>query len=365
MNHITKHTLTALIGLAFLSACGGGGGATCNTELAPTATHPLKKTGQTKSYENNTTEVSDGSLKDDGHYRKGVDTNYTRDDVKEIVTDHVTGLMWQDDADAKTIRKQWLTDANYDTCKDNDASAACSDTGGDVTIATYCAALDLGGYTDWRIPSADELAGIIDYGRSNPSIDPTFQNTSASYYWSATDHVSDSSHTDAWHVGFSDGKVQYFCLYGKSRNWHVRCVRGENNTSGNFVTNVDVILDNTTGLRWQDNADAGEKKLSWKAAIEYCESLSLCGKDDWRLPNINELKSLVERTRSDPAIASEFAHVGSAFLSREYWSSTGLTSDENRAWSIGFIHGMSNTYSKVQRDGAYIEHFVRCVQEGD
>ncbi len=361
MNHITLPTLTTLIGLAFLSACGGGA-ATCDTELAPTATHPLKKTGLTKSYENNTTEITDGSLKDDGHYQKGTDTNYTRDDAKEIVTDHVTGLMWQDDADAKNVKKQWLTDANYATCKDDNTSAACSDTTGDVTIATYCAALDLGGYTNWRVPTADELAGILDHGRSDPSIDPTFQNTRASYYWSATDHVS---RTSAWHVGFTDGKVQYSCLYGKSRNWHVRCVRGESNTTGNFVANADVILDNTTGLRWQDNVDAEEKKLSWKAAIAYCESLSLCSRDDWRLPNINELKSLVDRTRNNPAIASEFTHVGSAFLSREYWSSTGLTSDENRAWSIGFIHGMSNTSSKIPISGDDIEHFVRCVQGGE
>ena len=360
MNHITPHTLTALIGLAFLSACGGS---TCDTELAPTATHPLKKTGQTRSYENNTTEVTDGSLKDDGYYRKGVDANYTRDDAKEIVTDHVTGLMWQDDADAKNVKKQWLTDANYDTCKDNNASAACSDTGGD-TVATYCASLNLGGYTDWRVPSADELAGILDYGRNNPSIDPTFQNTSTSHYWSATEHTS---HTDAWYVNFYQGYVRYTDLFSnKSSKRYVRCVRGEeHNTSDRFVTNGDVILDNITGLRWQDNTDTEEKELSWQAAIEYCESLSLCGKDNWRLPNINELKSIIDYTRGNPAIAPEFTHVGFGFLSREYWSSTGLTSDENRAWSIGFIHGMTNTYSKIPISGDDTKNFVRCVQGGE
>ncbi len=361
MNHITIHTLTALIGLALLSACGGG--AACDTEMTPTATQPLKKTGQTKSYENNTTEVSDGSLKDDGHYQKGTTANYTRDNAKEVVTDHVTGLMWQDDADAKNVTKQWLTDANYATCKDDNASAACSDTSGD-TIATYCAALNLGGYTDWRVPTADELAGILDYGRSDPSIDPTFHNTSASYYWSATDHTS---HTDAWYVGFSDGKIDYSNLFSdKSSKRNIRCVRGEeHNTSGNFVTNGDVILDNTTGLRWQDNEDAEFKELNWKGAIEYCESLSICGKNDWRLPNIHELQSIVDRTHDHPTIAPEFTHVNSALLSQYYWSSTGLTSDENRAWSIGFGGGVSGSSSKIKMGGSDSEHLVRCVQGGE
>ena len=108
-----------------------------------------------------------------------------------------------------------------------------------------------------------------------------------------------------------------------------------------------------------------DKELSWKAAIDYCESLSLCDHDDWRLPNINELRSIVDRTRKHPAIAPEFTHVGLSFLSREYWSSTGLTSDENYVWSIGFIHGMSDTASKIQVDGKDVEHFVRCVQGGE
>jgi len=49
----------------------------------------LKKTGQTKSYDKDGNEVTDGSLKDDGYYQKGVDPSYTRDDVKEIVIDHI------------------------------------------------------------------------------------------------------------------------------------------------------------------------------------------------------------------------------------------------------------------------------------
>ncbi len=63
-----------------------------------------KKTGQTKSYDTDGNEVTDGSIKDDGFYQKGVDPSYTRDDVKEIVIDHITGLQWQDDAEANSTK---------------------------------------------------------------------------------------------------------------------------------------------------------------------------------------------------------------------------------------------------------------------
>lgn len=52
----------------------------------------LKKTGQTVSYYAN----------DDGDYQKGITPSYSRDDAKEVVTDNVTGLMWQDDATTVT-----------------------------------------------------------------------------------------------------------------------------------------------------------------------------------------------------------------------------------------------------------------------
>lgn len=46
----------------------------------------------------------------------------------------------------------------------------------------------------------------------------------------------------------------------------------------------------SNGLEWQ--AGRVEKAASWEAAKTYCDSLELAGKSDWRLPNIDELKSL-------------------------------------------------------------------------
>jgi len=177
----------------------------------------VKKTGQTKSYDEDGNETTDGSVKDDGHYQKGVAPHYSRDDATDIVTDHITGLEWQDDVN---ITKQWLMDDNYDICEDNNSRSECYDTSGD-TATTYCEELDLGDYTDWRLPTSKELEGIVDYGKYDPSIDTTsFHNVVSSDYWSST--TNEYYHEYAWGVYFGNGTVY---RDAKDNNLYVRCVR--------------------------------------------------------------------------------------------------------------------------------------------
>jgi len=158
----------------------------------------LKKTGQTKSYDQDGNEVTDGSIKDDGYYQKGVTPSYTRDDAKEIVTDNITGLIWQDNEEAKTVTKNW-----------EDAKS-------------YCADLSLGGDSDWRLPTIVELQSIVVDGKVNPSIDTTkFVNYTTSYdYWSSTTYASYTNL--AWLVSFYYGYTSYS---NKSYGNSVRCVR--------------------------------------------------------------------------------------------------------------------------------------------
>ncbi len=179
----------------------------------------LKKTGQTKSYDTDGNEVADGSLKDDGFYQKGTTPSYTRDNTNETVLDNLTGLMWQDDLAVASVTKQWLTDANYNTCSNDKTDPACFDTTGD-TAATYCSELVMGGHEDWRLPTSVELEGIVNYGVRNPAIDSTFQNTASSYYWSSSSFVGNEN--GAWIVDFNYGNVNGDY---KDYDGYVRCVR--------------------------------------------------------------------------------------------------------------------------------------------
>ena len=195
--------------------------ATVNITINATQTpsnSTIKKTGQTKSYDVDGNEVTNNSLKDDAYYQKGITPNYTR--ASDIVTDELTGLMWQDDEAVSSNRKQWLTSANYDTCSNDTSSPACYDTSGD-TAATYCSDLSLGGHTDWRLPTSTELEGILDYSKYHPAIDTTyFNNVSSNHYWSSTTYEVNKD--NAWIVFFSYG---YVYDNRKGNNYYVRCVR--------------------------------------------------------------------------------------------------------------------------------------------
>ena len=184
----------------------------------------IKKTGQIKSYNEDGDEVTDGSLKDDGFYQKGVEPSYTRDDATDIVIDHITNLEWADDADVSSVTKPWLTQTNYDICGGENGqtqdTSKCTDTSGD-TATTYCANLTLGGHTDWRLPSIDELMNIADRSKQNPAIDTSyFQNVVSDGYWSSTTVVGDEN--GAWSVGFNYGNDDWGV---KSYSGYVRCVR--------------------------------------------------------------------------------------------------------------------------------------------
>jgi len=121
--------------------------------------------------------------------------------------------------------------------------------------------------------------------------------------------------------------------------------------------NEQEIRDNTVivdGLMWQDNEDIIKTKRNWHGAKRYCQNLKLFGFDDWYLPDINELKSIVA-SANKPTIKSGFNYTALSY----YWSSTtnrGYTKD---AWRINFANGFCNHYYK----GA--NHYVRCVRRAD
>ena len=122
-----------------------------------------------------------------------------------------------------------------------------------------------------------------------------------------------------------------------------------------YATPTGIVTDGTMLLQWQDDYSDNSntiKQSHWINAITYCEGLSLDG-TDWRLPNINELLSLVEDTRATPSISTAFTMIVSA----RYWSSTSDVADSNRAIGINFDIGDQVTIDKNDND-----RYVRCVR---
>jgi len=119
-----------------------------------------------------------------------------------------------------------------------------------------------------------------------------------------------------------------------------------------FSKNNNVIVDNKTNLSWED---VDNPKLNWQDALNHCNTLILEGYDDWRLPNRNELLSIVDYNYYIPAINPIFSHTSS----RPYWTSTTRTDEDIsfHAWIIDFINGSSEYINKAT------EYNVRCVRD--
>ena len=122
-------------------------------------------------------------------------STFTRDNIKEVVNDSATGLMWQDDASVKSVKKSWRE------------------------AKEYCENLTKSGYSDWFLPSIAELESIVDTKRYNPAIKKEFQNSVSSFYWSSSP-VSYSN--SAWYVDFKSG---YSYRNRKTNSGYVRCAR--------------------------------------------------------------------------------------------------------------------------------------------
>ena len=101
-----------------------------------------------------------------------------------------------------------------------------------------------------------------------------------------------------------------------------------------LVVNGDgTVTDTETSLMWQQET-AG--LMPWEEALNYCESLNLTGCDDWRLPNRNELQSIVDYSTYNPAIdITAFPDT----MSSDYWSSTTYSYDNVHAWRVYFYYG--------------------------
>ena len=112
--------------------------------------------------------------------------------------------------------------------------------------------------------------------------------------------------------------------------------------------------DPETGLEWQYESPG---EMTWGDAMEYAKSLSLDGKNDWRLPTAAELETLLDRSILYNELRARMRKEVPFRDTLSYWSSTTFAPNTYSAWIVMF-------------DGAYVLSYyksntynVRCVRE--
>lgn len=269
----------------------------------------LPDTVQTKCYDNTQQIACPTSPTADFYGQDGVYLSAPMaltDNGNGTVTDNNTGLTWQQTPDR--------TGLNWDNA------------------GTYCSALDMGGHTDWRLPSRREIATLVSYNRDFPTFATLLNNaTSNETFWTSTTYSVDT--TQAYALANGTAYMELRSKDTASASVATRCVRGDALPAFTPTDNGLTITDTSTGTMWtKDSVTTGK---TWQQALSYCETLGTGGYTDWRLPNISELYSLFDDTRTNPALPVGFSNVGNP---PAFWSST----SENDLPDYAMVMGVYN-----------------------
>ena len=218
---------------------------------------------------------------DDGSLKKGISRDFNNIEK--------SGLVWQ---------KCGAGQNNDSTCS------------GELTLMNYSEA---NSYCEsstfankkWRLPSIYELSDLINVNNM-PTIDVIFQNVSETDDFFVSSSLSNN---EALYISLETATTQ---KENKDlRKFKVRCVSGSV-ISNNIETQSTTLSDSKNKLIWQKCA-AGQNQTdcsgtantySLFSALSYCQNLNSDSKNNWRLPNLNELKSLLNNVKDDKTYLS-------------------------------------------------------------
>jgi len=113
------------------------------------------------------------------------------------------------------------------------------------------------------------------------------------------------------------------------------------------------VLDESTKLVWMDNIDVVRVQMSHKKAVPYCENLSFAGKSTWRIPTLDEFKTIVDKSNEKTYINEAFKYN----VPTGYWA---LKAHIRTFWFyadyMNFVSG-TGYYDNRNKD-----KFIRCVR---
>jgi len=273
---------------------------------------------------------------------------------KDVVIDEQSGLMWTKNANLLDFPMTW-----------EEALAAVKEINRSGLYR----------YQDWKLPNRRELFSLMSHEMINPSLPRghPFANVFNGYYWSASTCMRLPD--QAWYVPLGGARVFKGMQYGSYMVWPVRIA--ENHGTGRFfqtgqktcfdggghfmdchgsgqdgefqagiphhtprfIPDGDCVHDNSTGLTWVKNANIAKNPLDWKSASDLVSHMNMenrYGYNDWRIPGIGELESLIDLEHHTPALPA-----GHCFTDVQnfYWSATTSMYDTAYAWVLYTVDG--------------------------
>lgn len=149
--------------------------------------------------------------------------------------------------------------------------------------------------------------------------------------------------------------------------------------------------DSSTGLVWSGRSSY---EMSWSMAVDYCNNLYKGGYGDWRLPNIDELRTLVENcpnieTGGNCQVSEKNGSLSGLYLDwsacmrcgdnsnysnklnekKIIWSSSTVEEKSDQAWYLAFSSPPEISYAYKYEDCEYETYnmcvvFTHCVRRG-
>ncbi|KAF0200492.1 MAG: APHP domain-containing [Bacteroidetes bacterium] len=353
--------------------------------LGQQGTIQLPATGQTTSYYPG----------DDGDLHTGVTIPANRfiNHGNGTATDQLSGLMWVTDGNLMAIRNPSF---------DQDRIPGDGDTDWQ-TAMDYIQLLNdenYLGYNDWRAPNVVEMRSFANLGRPD-SVLPLghpFLNIKSLYWTSTTVEKYRSTaigffmtefylHSNIINVA---GETEFFAKRASADyKYYLLPVRSSGNSglvelpvSGqryNFWSgddgglkagepwpsprlvdnNNETVTDRLTGLMWTMDANLMVTRnpefdtnqwvdgcVNWQHALDYIallNSQNYLGYNDWRMPNRNEMTSLIDYSRKDPVLPERFPFTNTSDYNLEYyyWTSTTRADEPDQAWIVVLREGMT------------------------
>jgi hypothetical protein len=282
---------------------------------------PLK-TEYTVCSDSTGTIISCAGTGQDGEYQNGStpdfstptsNANYPNDFTTR---DNITGLVYTSCADG-------FSGIN---CTTGGATIANFANSSSVILSTYNtmnAGAGFAGINTWRLPTISELERINRVSVTTPSTyTSAFPNTPSIIFWSSNDNPTNT--LDALVVNFTgNGQTD---LRSKTTTNRFRYVSGNIQNQILIDRGDGTILDLNTGLLWDkcssglsgNNCTTGTANTTvWNATLNICNTQNKANLK-WRLPNLNEFRSILDRSTSPILNPTFFPNTPLGL----YWTST-------------------------------------------